>query len=176
MDWPSTTTRQTHTKGPKYFYQNFCGHHPYPYLKYTCFWWYWVHYKKSFIFSVDCMQITCGSYDTTETTEKYLSGRKFSPKFFYILMNVNPTISPNFVEIGGLLFFCPFPRHPLSMDLMDCICWNLSVSVLYGSIQDMWCVAGLIWILCWSQTHPKNEKPSNQAAISRFSSQWTGNL
>jgi hypothetical protein len=60
------------------------------------------------------MQITCESYDTTETTEKYLSGQKFSPKFFYILMNVNPTISPNFVEIGGLLFFCPFPRHPLA--------------------------------------------------------------
>ena len=29
-------------------------------------------------------------------------------------------------------------------DPMDCICWNPSVSVLYGSILDMWCVAGLI--------------------------------
>ena len=52
MDWPSTTTRQTHTKDPKFFYQSFCGHHPYPYLQYPCFWWYWVHYKKSFIFRV----------------------------------------------------------------------------------------------------------------------------
>jgi hypothetical protein len=36
MYWPSTTTCQTHTKGPKYFYQSFCGHHPYPYLQYLC--------------------------------------------------------------------------------------------------------------------------------------------
>ena len=53
------------------------------------------------------MQITCGSYDTTETTEKYLVGRKFLPKFFYILMNANPTISPNFMVIGQFLFFAP---------------------------------------------------------------------
>jgi hypothetical protein len=58
------------------------------------------------------MQITCRSYDTTENTEKYLSGQKFSPKFFFILMNANPTICPNFVEIGGLLFFCPFSTTP----------------------------------------------------------------
>ncbi len=52
MDWPSTTTRPTHTKGAKFFYQTFCGHHPYPYLQYPCFWWYWVPSRKSFIFRV----------------------------------------------------------------------------------------------------------------------------
>ena len=52
IDWPSLITRPTHTKGPKFFNQNFCGHHLYPYLQYPCFWWYWVTYKKSFIFRV----------------------------------------------------------------------------------------------------------------------------
>jgi hypothetical protein len=112
MDWLIKTTHQTHTNDPKFFHQSFCGHHPYPYLQLPCFWWYWAHYKKSFIFSVDCMQITCWSYDTTETTEKFLCGHKFLPNFFcIILMNANPTISSNFVEIGGLLFFAHFPWH-----------------------------------------------------------------
>ena len=110
MDWPSTTTRQMHTKGLKYFYQNFCGHQQYPYLQYPCFWWYWVHYKKSFIFRVIHILMTCWLYDTTETTEKYLSGRIFLPKIFLhlILVSVDSKIFPNFMEIGGLLFFGPF--------------------------------------------------------------------
>ena len=40
--WTSTTTPQTQTQGPKFFYQNFFGHQQYPYLQYACFWWYWV--------------------------------------------------------------------------------------------------------------------------------------
>jgi hypothetical protein len=52
-------------------------------------------------------------YDTTETTEKYLSGRIFLPKKFYILMNANPTISPTFVVIRGFLFFAYLAWHPL---------------------------------------------------------------
>jgi hypothetical protein len=41
------------------------------------------------------------------------------------------------------------------VDLNRCTFWNTSVSVLYGSILDMCCVAGLIWTLLSSQTHPK---------------------
>ena len=33
-------------------------------------------------------------------------------------MNGNPKISPNFVEIGGLLIFAHFPRHPLSQGVL----------------------------------------------------------
>ena len=36
--------------------------------------------------------------------KKYLSGQIFLMKFFHILMNANQIISPNFVEIGGLIF------------------------------------------------------------------------
>ena len=32
----------------------------------------------------------------------------FYQKFFYILVSVDSKISPNFIEIGGLLFFGPF--------------------------------------------------------------------
>ena len=56
MDWPSTTTRQTHTKGPKYFYQTFCGHHPYPYLQYPCVWC---------VLAVLLMSPTCRRHDMT---------------------------------------------------------------------------------------------------------------
>jgi hypothetical protein len=43
-----------------------------------------------------------------------------------------------------------------SIDPMDCDCWNSSsVSVFYGTIHDMWCVAGLIWIHISSQSHQK---------------------
>ena len=43
-------------------------------------------------------------------------------------------------------------RHFLACPLeqMDCYWWNSSLSVLYGSILDMWCVDGVVWILCWS--------------------------
>ena len=48
-------------------------------------------------------------------------------------------------------------RHFLasSMDPMD---WNTSVSVLYGSIQDMWCVVWPIWIFLSSERHPKQPR------------------
>jgi hypothetical protein len=46
----------------------------------------------------------------------------------------------------GLVFY---------VDPMNSICWNISGSVLYGSMLDMWCVAGLIWILLTSKTYKR---------------------
>jgi hypothetical protein len=46
-----------------------------------------------------------------------------------------------------------------SMDPMECDCQNTPVSVLHGSLIDMWCVAELIW------THISSSSDQNQSGI-----------
>jgi hypothetical protein len=56
----------------------------------------------------------------------------------------------------------------IPMDPVDSICWNTSVSVFYGSMLDMWCVAGLIWAIIHPKTHQNGTSMSTQKAY-----KWT---
>jgi hypothetical protein len=54
---------------------------------------------------------------------------KFSTKFFYILMNANPTIPPNFVVIRGFVFFCLFGMTPPKQVVKFAIKWYLKIDI-----------------------------------------------
>jgi hypothetical protein len=114
MDWPSTTTHQTHSKGPKYFYQNFCGHQQHPYLQYPCFWWYCVHYKNGFIFKVihilNAMLIPPTPLNTPKSTFLVI----FSPKIIFLKLHTsNPCETTLKMKFWKNNFWPKISFHPL---------------------------------------------------------------